>query len=85
MTADRFNYLVEHCLRLHRIDNREAFYRNIARWLGVTPITVRRWLRGERPVPRQVEIIFTILDGWPEVRAEAVDKLIKARDEETAG
>ena len=85
MTADRFNYLVEHCLRLHRIDGREAFYRNIARFLGVTTMTLRRWVTGASPVPRQVEIIMEILHAWPEVRAEAVDKLIKARDEETGG
>ena len=80
MAPERLKYLIDHCLRLHRIDGREAHYDNIARFLGVEPITLRRWLRGERPVPRQVEIIFTILHNWPEVRAEAVDKFIAARD-----
>ena len=81
MTADRFNELVEHCMRLHRIDGREAHYRNIARFLGVEPITLRRWVTGASPVPRQVEVILEILHAFPEVRAEAVDNLIRDRDE----
>jgi hypothetical protein len=36
---------------------------------------------GASPVPRQADIIFTIFDGWPEVTAEAVDNLIRDRDE----
>jgi hypothetical protein len=81
MTPDRLNHLIDHCFRLHRMDNREAHYVGIARFLGVTPLTLRRWLRGERPIPRQAEIVMTILHHWPEVRAEAVDNLIRARDE----
>ena len=81
MTADRLNDLIEHCMRLHRIDGREAHYRNIARFLGVEPITLRRWVTGASPVPRHVEVIMEILHAFPEVRAETVDKLIRARDE----
>jgi hypothetical protein len=81
MTAERLNFLIDHCFRLHRIDGRAAHHANIARFLGVEPITLRRWLKGERPVPRQVEVIMEILHGWPEVRAEAVDNLIRQRDE----
>jgi len=51
MTSERLNDLIEHCFRLHRLDNREAHYRNIARFLGVEPITLRRWLTGASPVP----------------------------------
>lgn len=80
MTAERLNDLIEHCMRLHRIDGREAHYRNIAVFLGVEPITLRRWVTGASPVPRHVEIIMEILHHWPEVRAEAVDNLIKKRD-----
>ena len=80
MTKERLSYVIEHCFRGRRRQDRPLFYAEIARWLGVTPITLRRWLRGERPVPRQAEIIFTILGGWPQVRAEAVDKLIEAQD-----
>jgi hypothetical protein len=81
MTADRLNDLIEHCMRLHRIDGREAHYLNIARFLGVEPITLRRWVTGASPVPRQVDIIMEILHAWPEtVRAETVDNLIKRRD-----
>jgi hypothetical protein len=81
VTAERLNDLIEHCMRLHRIDGREAHYLNIARFLGVEPITLRRWVTGASPVPRQVDIILTILHHWPEVRAEAVDNLIRDRDE----
>jgi hypothetical protein len=80
MTSERLNDLIEHCFRLHRMDNREAHYRNIARFLGVEPITLRRWITGASPVPRQVEIVMEIFHAWPEVRAEAVDKLIRERD-----
>jgi hypothetical protein len=84
MTPGRLNEVIEQCFRLHRIEGREAHYDAIARFLGVQPITLRRWLRGERPVPRTVDVIMTIFQAWPEVvRAEAVDKLIRARDEAT--
>ena len=80
MTKERTSYVFEHCFRGKRRQDLPLFYAEIARWLGVSPITLRRWRLGERPVPRQVEIIFTILHHWPEVRAEAVDKLIEAQD-----
>lgn len=83
MTKERLAYVIEHCFRGRRREDLPLFYADIARWLGVTPITLRRWLSGERPVPRQTEIIFEILHFWPEVRAEAVDKLVQARDEAT--
>lgn len=83
MTPERLNHLIEQCFRGKRREDKELFYANIAKFLGVTPMTLRRWLKGERPIPRQVEIIMEILHFWPEVRAEAVDKVIKARDEGT--
>lgn len=81
MTKERLNYVIKHCFMEQRREDLPVFYGQIARFLGVAPITLRRWLIGERPVPRQVEIIFEIFHFWPEVRAEAVDKLIHARDE----
>lgn len=83
MHSGRLNYVIDQCFRKQRIDDREAHLKNISRFLGVQPITLRRWLKGERPVPRQVEIIMTILRFWPEVTAEAVDKFIQAVDEGT--
>ena len=77
MTKERLGFVIEHCFRGRRREDQPLFYAEIARWLGVEPITLRRWLNGERPVPRQVEIIFTILHFWSEVTAEAVDKLIR--------
>jgi hypothetical protein len=58
-----------------------AHYQDIARFLGVEPITLRRWLRGKRPIPRAVEVVMEIFHHWPEVRAEAVDQVIRRRDE----
>lgn len=79
MTPQRLAHLVNICK--HRAPNDEAHYANVARFLGVEPITLRRWTAGLRPVPRQVEIIMEIMRFFPEVTAEAVDKLIQARDE----
>ena len=81
MTPERLKHVIERCFRKMRREDREVFYDDVARFLGVQPITLRRWLRGERPIPRQVEIIMEILHFWPDVTAEAVDKLILARDE----
>lgn len=80
MTADRLRFVIEQCLRLRRREDRTMFYRDFALFLGVQPITVRRWLRGERPVPRQVEIIFEIFHHWPEISPEAVDNAIARQD-----
>ena len=77
MTPSRLNFVLEHCFRkVRREEGRVAGYRDTARFLGVQPITVRRWLRGERPIPRQAEIILEIFHHWPEVRAEKVDAVI---------
>jgi hypothetical protein len=77
MTPERLRYLMTHCK--HRDGHGSAA--DVARFLGVSPITLRRWTTGERPVPRQAEIIMEILHFWPEISARAVDKLILAVDE----
>jgi hypothetical protein len=84
MDAARLNFVIEQCLRDGRKEDRRVFHLEIARFLGVQPITLRRWLKGERPVPRMAEVIFEILLNWPEIRAEAVDKLIERRDRRLA-
>jgi transcriptional regulator with XRE-family HTH domain len=80
MDHRRLSFVIEQCLRQGRREDRPLYHAEIARFLGVQPITLRRWLKGERPVPRQVEVIFEILHHWPEIRAEAVDNLIAKRD-----
>ena len=85
MDAARLKFVIEQCLRNGRKEDRRIFHAEIARFLGVQPITVRRWLKGERPVPRMAEIIFEILHHWPEIRAGAVDKWIAKRDKGLAG
>jgi hypothetical protein len=85
MDAARLNFVIEQCLRGGRKEDRRVFHAEIARFLGVQPITLRRWLSGERPVPRMAEVIFEILLNWPEIRAGAVDKLIAKRDKDLEG
>ena len=79
MTKERLNYLISICK--HRQGSETQHYERVARHLGVAPITLRRWLSGERPVPRLVELIMEIYHFWPQVTAEAVDNVIQARDE----
>jgi hypothetical protein len=79
MTPQRLAHLVN--LFKRRAGSPTEHYASVARFLGVEPITLRRWLSGERPVPRQVEVIMEIFHFFPEVTAETVDKLIQARDE----
>jgi hypothetical protein len=80
MDARRLNDVIVGCLRRGRREDRRIFHAEIARFLGVQPITLRRWLSGERPVPRTVEIIFEIFHHWPEIGAQAVDNVIAKRD-----
>lgn len=79
MTPERLQFVLEHCFQKRRKEGWAAHYGDTARFLGVSPMTLRRWLKGERPVPRQVEIILEIFHFWPEVRAELVDKVIEER------
>lgn len=83
MTPERLKHFIELCFRERRMENRELFHNEIARHFGVTPLTLRRWLSGERPIPRSVEVGMTIYRFYKDVRAEAVDKLIQALDEGT--
>jgi hypothetical protein len=59
-------------------------YRNVARFLGVEPQTLRRWRTGETTIPRPIEIIMEVLHAYPQVTADAVNNIIRARDEETS-
>jgi hypothetical protein len=80
MTPERLSYLIDDCLRVRRKQSLTAFHKDIARFFEVEPVTVRRWLRGERPIPREVEIVMEIFHAWPEVTAEGVEEAIKRRD-----
>jgi hypothetical protein len=81
MTKERLDYLINICK--HRKGGETEHYHRVAGFLGVKPVTLRRWLSGERPVPRYAEIIMEVFHFWPDVTAEAVDKLLQARDETT--
>jgi transcriptional regulator with XRE-family HTH domain len=52
-----------------RREGKAAHYRELARFLGVEPITLRRWLSGERPIPRTVEVVMEMYDAYPEEMA----------------
>jgi hypothetical protein len=89
MTPERLQFLLDHCLRLRRargdvVGGVEGHYAHMARFLGVEPITLRRWRTGARPIPRPIEIIMEILHAYPQITTDAVNNLISARDEETS-
>jgi hypothetical protein len=81
MTPARLDAAIEHCLRVLRVNGHAARKRDIAVFLGVSPRTLRRWLRGEQPIPRAVEII---MGQSPEATAGAVEALVWRRDAEKA-
>jgi hypothetical protein len=66
MTPERLNILIEHCFPRRRKLSLSAHEQGIAR-LGISPVTLRHYLSGERPIPRQVEIILEIFAAWPEI------------------
>jgi hypothetical protein len=77
MTPDRLNFLIEQCFLRHRREGDAARYDNLAKFLGVQPITLRRWMRGERPIPRAVEVVMEVFHEWPEVRADRLTEIIE--------
>lgn len=81
MTPDRMKYLMEAGLRRRRQNGEPAHINHCAKFLGVTPQTMRRWEKGDPPPPRWAEIIMEGFHAWPEVfNPQAVDKLIEERD-----
>jgi hypothetical protein len=80
--------LVEQCLARKRrrggLDGVEAHYSDIARFLGVDPLTMRRWRTGKTPIPRTVEIIMETFNAYPQVTADAINNVISARDAEAS-
>jgi hypothetical protein len=78
MTPERLAFLVDHCRRHRRRTSVGAYLRDIAGFLEVEPITLRRWLSGQRPIPRAVELVLEILHGWPEVvTMPEIERLIR--------
>jgi hypothetical protein len=84
MTPERLDLIIDNCFRHKRKADRSAHYQDIARFLEVEPITLRRWRSGVRPIPRPVEIIFEIFHAWPEVNAAKIKRLIEQRDKEAS-
>jgi transcriptional regulator with XRE-family HTH domain len=82
VTPARLQAIIDQCRG--RRGGAVATYRDLARFLGVQPITLRRWLSGERPVPRAIELLFEIHYAWPEINAASVQRLIDERDRKPA-
>jgi len=80
MTPERLAFLINHCFRRRRRDSLTAYQRDIARFLGITPHTLRRYLTGKQPIPRQVEVILEIFHHYPAITADVVDFLINHPD-----
>lgn len=75
MDRERLRFVLEHCYRKQRLKGITARYEDTARYLGVSTMTLRRWLRGERPVPRQAAIILEIFHAY-EVDADRVSAMV---------
>jgi hypothetical protein len=82
MTPDRLRFLLEECFQRQRAQGRPGNYELTARFLGVTPMTLRRWLKGYRPIPRAVAALVEIFHEYPAVCAERINSLL-GEDEET--
>ena len=76
MTKERLRFVIEQCYLRHRLEGHPARYADTARFLGVTTMTLRRWLRGERPVPHMAAVILEIFHEWPEVSAERLAEIM---------
>lgn len=74
MTPERLNDLINRCFFVRRQMGKQ--YVDFAKFFGVSPITLRRWLTGQTPIPRGVEVAMEIFHRWPEISPEAVDQVI---------
>jgi hypothetical protein len=56
--------------RMFRMRLKEAGVpqRRFALWLGFDVVSVNRWARGRRPIPRHVEVLANLLVDFPELR-----------------
>ena len=82
MTKERLGYLIEQCFRRRRMNGETPYYREVAEFFQVKPITLRRWLQGKAPIPRSVEVVFETFHAFPEdVTAKAVDNANGGVDE----
>ena len=81
MTPDRLKFLLEACYQRQREMGRPGNYEMTAKFLGVTPITLRRWLRGYRPIPRAVAAVILVFHEYPQVRWERINNLLIVDEE----
>lgn len=81
MTPERLRVLLEDCYQRQRLMGRPGNYEVTARFLGVTPITLRRWLKGYRPIPRAVAVVILVFHEYPDVCLERINNLLGVDEE----
>ena len=84
MLADRLNLLVNRCKFVRRRRDGTPRYDDVAKFLGVTTNTLRRWRTGEQRIPRAVEIILETYHALPREAAEKVLAAIQRQDDAVA-
>jgi hypothetical protein len=83
MTPERLRFLIEDCFGHQRGRpgfNLDAHYGAIAAFFGVEAQTLRRWRTGQTPIPRPVEVVMEIFYAYPQVTADGINNVIRARD-----
>lgn len=74
MTPERLAFVVD------RLRGRVS-HAHVARILRIAPLTLRRYLKGERPIPSRVEIVLEILHAHPNITTDVIDRLIAKLDQ----
>lgn len=81
--ARRLRYIIDDCRANHPCPR--MTFKDMAAILGVAPITFRRWLSGERPVPRAVALLFEIHHRWPEINRTSLKPVLDGMDDREKG
>ena len=77
MTPERLAFIINRCYCRRGRDSLIAYRGDVARFLGITPRTLRRYLTGAQPIPRQIEVILEILHHYPAITTETVEFLLR--------
>lgn len=79
MTPERMRFIIDDCRANHSCPRMS--HRAIAAFLDVEPITFRRWMRGQSPIPRPVELLFELHHALPEtINRAALQRIMDERD-----
>ena len=81
MTPERLDFLIRSCFAHRNKKDLTTHYADIAAFLHIEPHTLRRWLSGERPIPRMAELLMEAFHAWPDtVNAATLSRVIDERD-----